>query len=75
MIKKAIYRPTDMATRYAGEKFVLIFQDTDSHRTIKIAQKTQKSMSKILNLPTAPMTRQAISLSIGVSFNYRMGMV
>jgi len=72
MIKKAIYRPADMAARYGGEEFVVILQDTDLQGAIKVAQKIQHNMSEIQNLPVNPMTKKPISLSIGIACNYQV---
>ena len=73
MIKKSIYRPTDMAARYGGEEFVVILQDTSMHGAIIVAQKIQKHISEIPNLPINPTTQQQISISIGIASIHQAG--
>lgn len=60
-------RPGDLAVRYGGEEFLLMFPDTDRERACQIAERLRQSFHDE-RLPQAPgLERDCITVSIGVA--------
>jgi diguanylate cyclase (GGDEF)-like protein len=60
-------RPGELAVRYGGEEFLLMFPDTDRERACQIAERLLQSFHEA-RLPQAPgLDRDCITVSIGVA--------
>ncbi len=66
-IHNALLRPGDFAARIGGEEFVTVLQDTNILGAIKVAQRIQKQIASLQNLPLNPHTQAPISLSMGIA--------
>ena len=63
-------RASDIAARYAGDEFVMIFPGVDEHTASQLCQRISESVRRI-NDQLAPASGVAVTLSVGVAVTYR----
>ncbi len=68
-LTRSTLRPGDYVSRYGGEEFVIILQDTGMDGAIRVAQRIQQYIAELEQLPINPHHNQPVSLSIGISIN------
>lgn len=61
-IIKSNIRSTDIAARYGGDEFVIIFPNTDSQAAINISERIRRSIENEIGLPNTA----SLSVSIGI---------
>ncbi|WP_457560090.1 GGDEF domain-containing protein [Caminibacter sp.] len=55
IIKNSI-RKTDIAFRYGGEEFIILFPETTQNKAVKIAERIKNAISKNIRLENKPVT-------------------
>jgi len=69
-IKKAIYRPTDLACRYGGEEFALILPETPLEGARHIAELIRQQVIELGVVHESSPASGSVTLSLGVATAY-----
>ncbi len=62
-IANSIHRPTDMASRYGGEEFVVVLPNTDRQGALQVAEKIRNQIA----LLSIPHGSDRVTISVGVA--------
>jgi two-component system, cell cycle response regulator len=66
-IRSIIHRPTDLAARFGGEEFVLLFAGTELENAQQLAEKTRCAVEAMALPHPASQASAVITVSIGVA--------